>query len=328
MKSRVCAVVLVLAGSLAAQFDAGMIIHRLRVRVAFVNGGCELSTHVRLMGRMGLLAEGIANDECVVDFVSVPVGTYHLIASGQNFEDTDTGSINLNSTGSPELEIRVKRAGEPERTAGVSASPFITAADLAIPRRAQKEFDKANELVAKQNLAQAIERLDKAIAVYPAYAGAYNNLGVIYARMGDREREREALQKAISINDRFAPAYVNLGRMNISTGDFSGAESVLNKASSLDPTDAMTLVLLTYSEFMNRDIDQAIATAGKAHTLAGPHAFVHQLAARAYEQKRDAASAITELEQFLKEEPEGSRADIARKELATVRAIPNGAREQ
>jgi hypothetical protein len=73
---------------------------------------------------------------------------------------------------------------------------------------------------------------------------------------------------------------------------------------------------------MNRHLDQAIATSRKAHTLPGVHAFVHQVAARAYEQKRDAANAITELEQFLKEEPEGARAEIARKELAEVRAIP------
>ena len=161
----------------------------------------------------------------------------------------------------------------PSQRMASPAGAFISAADLAVPLRAQKEFDKANELVAKQDLTQAIRRLDKAIAMYPAYAGAYNNLGVIYARMGDRERERGALQKAISINDHFAPAYVNLGRMDISTGDFSGAESVLNKASALDPTDTMTLVLLTYAEFMDRHIDQAIATRVKAHTLAGPHAL-------------------------------------------------------
>jgi hypothetical protein len=65
-----------------------------------------------------------------------------------------------------------------------------------------------------------------------------------------------------------------------------------------------------------------ITASRKAHALRGTHAFAHQLAARAFEQKRDAADAITELEQFLKEEPEGQRADIARKELTAVRAIP------
>jgi|SRR5579862_2310722 len=322
MKSRVCFVSLLLVGSVAAQLDAGMVIHRVRVRVAFVNGGCDLSTHVRLMGRSGPVAEGVANDQCIVDFLNIPVGTYRLIASGQNFADVDTGSILMDSSGAPEYEIKVRRVSEPEHVDGVRVGQLVAAADLAVPFRAQKEFDKANELVAKQELTQAIQRLDKAIADYPAYAGAYNNLGVIYARMGDRQREREALQKAISINDHFAPAYVNLGRMDISTGDFSGAESELTKASSLDPTDAMTLVLLTYSEFMERHIDQAIATSSKAHALSGPHAFVHQLAARAYEQKRDAADAVLELEQFLKEEPQGARADVARKELAAVRAIP------
>jgi tetratricopeptide (TPR) repeat protein len=321
MKSRVFVVVLLLAGSAAAQLDAGSTLRHLRVRVAFVNGVCDPATRVQLIGRSGTVAEGATNDQCEAEFANVPVGTYHLNVSGQNF--ANTGDIVNLSSGSTELEIKVKRTSDPEGTAGAAASAFVSAADLGIPAGAQKEFDKANELIGRQDLTKAIQRLNRAIAIYPAYAGAYNNLGVIYARLGDRTREREVLQKAISINDHFAPAYVNVGRMNIGAGDFPNAESALDKASSFDPTDAMTLVLLTYTEFMNRHLDQAIATSRKAHTLPGVHAFVHQVAARAYEQKRDAADAITELEQFLKEEPEGPRAEIARKELAEVRAIPH-----
>jgi tetratricopeptide (TPR) repeat protein len=305
---------------MAAQFDAGTIVPHLRVRVAFVNGFCDRSTYVRLMGRSGSVAEGIANDSCEVNFANIPTGTYHLNVSGQNFNDTDD-VVSLSSASS-ELEVKVKRANDPER-AGMPPSPFVSAADLGIPARAQKEFDKSNELVARQDLTKATQSLNRAIAIYPAYAGAYNNLGVIYARLGDRTKEREALQKAISINDHFAPAYVNLGRMNIAVRDFPSAESALSKASSFDPTDPMTLVLLAYSEFMDRHFDEVIAASQKAHALQGTHAYVHQLAARAFEQKRDAAHAITELEQFLKEEPEGPRADVARKELAAVRAIPH-----
>jgi Tfp pilus assembly protein PilF len=322
MKSRVCAVFLLLVGSVAAQLGAGTIIHRVRVRVTFANGVCDLSTHVRLMGVSGPLLEGMANDQCFVDFINVPVGTYHLIVSGQNFSNVDAGNVAMDTTGSQEFEVKVKRDNEPEHAAGGLASQLISAADLAVPVRAQKEFDKANELVAKQDLTQAIQRLNKAIEVYPAYAGAYNNLAVIYARQGDRVREREALQKAISINDHFAPAYVNIGRMNITANDFPNAEAALTKASSCDPTDAMTLVLLTYAELMDHHVDQAIATSRKAHSLQGAHAYAHQIAARAYEQKRDAADAITELEQFLKEETTGTRAESARKELAALHAIP------
>ena len=326
MKSRVWVLFLLLVGSAAAQIDAASVIHRVQVRVAFANGICDRSTHVTLKGRNGPAIDAVPNESCEVEFVNIAEGTYHVNVSGQNVADTDT--VITPSMGLTEFEVKVKRANESERVGGAPLSPTISMADLGIPVRAQKEFDRANQWVAKQDLTRAIQSLNRAIDIYPAYADAYNNLGVVYARLGDRVREREVLQKAISINDHFAPAYVNLGRMNISTGDFASAETALNKAAALDPTDAMTLVLLTYAEFMDHHLDQVIATSQKAHTLQGTHAFVHQVAARAYEQKHDAANAVTELEQFLKEEPQGTRADIARKELASVRAIRTASANQ
>ncbi len=321
MKSRVCVVFLLLVGSVAAQLASDTIIHRVRIRVAFVNGVCDRSTQVRMVALGGAPFEGAANEQCIVDFLNVPVGTYHLVVSGQHTPDTDAGRVTMDPASSLEFEVNVKSDYEPEHADGVPASALVSAADLSVPARARKEFDKANELLAKQDLTQAIHRLNKAIEVYPAYAGAYNNLAVIYARQGDRVREREALEKAISINDHLAPAYANLGRMSIATEDYPGAESALRKASSFDPTDAMMLMLLAYAEFMDHHVDEAIVTSRKAHSLQGPHAYAHQIAARAYEQKRDTANAIQELALFLQEEPGGARAESARKELSALQAI-------
>jgi tetratricopeptide (TPR) repeat protein len=322
MKSRVCVVFLLLAGSVVAQLEAGTIIRRMRIHVSFENGVCDLTTRVELMGRSGPMSEAVTNDQCAVDFVNIPVGTYHVIVSGQNMPNTDAGSFDMDSTGANELEIKVKRAGEPQSSVVRGpANAFVSASDLAIPLRAQKEFAKASELMAKQNREQAIQRFNKAIAMYPDYAGAYNSLGVIYSQSGDIVRAREALLKAIHINGRFALAYMNLGLLNLSTGDFSSAESVLNKANSFDPTSEPTLEALTYAEFMDHHFDDAIATSQKAHALRDEHAFVHHVAARAYEQKSDAGSAIEELELFLKEQPTGEKADAARKELAKLQAI-------
>jgi tetratricopeptide (TPR) repeat protein len=319
--SRLYIVFLLLIGSAAAQYDTGTSIGRLRVRIAFTDGACDFSTHVTLIGQSGPVAQGTANDQCVVDFMHVPAGTYHLSVSGRNGPYTDSGNIIVDSNGSEELEVRVKRASESGTTGGMTSGAFVSASDLGVPAKARKEFDKANELIDKQDFSQAIQRLNKAIAIYPGYVGAYNNLGVIYARLGDRNKERDVLQKAVSIDEHYAPAYMNLGRMDISTGDFQGAETALNKAASADPTDAMTLVLLSYAEFMNHRFDEAIATSKLAHMQKGTHAFAHQVAARAFAQKRDGASAIAELEMFLKEEPTGPRAEIARTELANLRAI-------
>jgi len=207
-----------------------------------------------------------------------------------------------------------------DRNYGALAS-IVSVSDLGVPTRARKEFDRANDLMGKQELAQAVEKLNKAISIYPAYAVAYNNLAVIYSRLGDLTREREALQKAIGLNDHFALAYVNIGRMNVSARDFPDAEAALDKASAFDPHDLDTLVLLSYSEFMDRHFDEAIASSRRAHALQQSHAFVHRVAARAFEQKRQRVDAIAELEWFLEEEPAGPHADAARKELDTVKAV-------
>jgi tetratricopeptide (TPR) repeat protein len=203
----------------------------------------------------------------------------------------------------------------------IPASAFVSASDLGVPIRARKEFDKASELIGKQEFARAIQKLNRAISIYPAYAVAYNNLGVIYSPLEDPVREREALQKAISLNDHCALAYINLGRMNIAAGDFPTAEAALRKASTLSPADPMMLILLSYSQFMDRHFDEAIATSHRAHAVGKPHAFVHRVAARAFEQQRQGAAAVAELELFLKEEPPGPRADAARKELDVVKAV-------
>jgi tetratricopeptide (TPR) repeat protein len=295
----------------------------MRVRVAFVNGGCETETHVRLVGHYGVVAEGTANDQCVVDFTGIPVGTYHVIASGHNFPDTDSGDIAMDSTQPPIYEVKVNRTRDPLNTRDVGMALMISTPELATPPRARKEFAKASELLAKQDFTHAIERFNKAIAIYPDYAGAYNSLGVIYSRLGDNTQAAAAFRKAIDINDRFALAYMNLGLLNLAQGDFPNAESVLNKASVFDPANITTLTALSYAEFMDHNLGEAIVASQRAHALPGEHSFVHQVAARAYEQKHEVGSAIEELELFLKEEPTGSQADIARKELTAVRAIPH-----
>ena len=323
MKSRLGVAFLLLAGTVAAQLAADTTIHRVRVRVAFANGGCEFSTHVRMMSLAGPTLEGVANEQCVVEFQNVAVGTYRIVVSGKHVAETDAGTVGLDS-GTTEFEVKVRGYDEPERAYGVPFNALVSTADLGVPARARKELDKANELVAKQELARAVQRLNKAIEVYPGYAVAYNNLAVIYARQGDRVREFEALQKAISLNDHFAMAYVNLGRMHITASDFPAAERALDKASTYDPTDPMTLVLLSYAEFMDQRFDEAIATSRKAHTLEKSHAFVHRVAARAFEKKRQGADAIAELELFLKEEPTGPRAEAARQELQVVQTVLRG----
>jgi len=313
--TRACFVVLLTVSAAIAQFDSEGIIRHLKLRLSFGSGVCDPTARVQLMGRNGPVADRKPDDECEVDVANVPSGAYRVEVSGQNFAESEEITT---ANGVTDFELKLRGANDGVR---MSRAPLVSAGALSIPAKAVKEFDKSNELIKHQEYQKAIQSLNRAIAIYPAYAAAYNNLGAVYQRLGDQAKEREALQRAVSLDDHLAAAYLNLGRMDIANNDFPAGEGVLSKAASSNPSDPMALVLLSYCQFQDRHFDDAIATSHKAHPLQGQHSTVHLVAAKAFEQKHDAVGAIAELELFLEEESAGERADQARKDLKVLRAI-------
>jgi tetratricopeptide (TPR) repeat protein len=219
------------------------------------------------------------------------------------------------------VEVEARHLGRSDEIQGHAASAFVTVSEFGIPSAAGKEFKKANDLIAKQQWTRAAERLRRAIAIYPQYAAAYNNLGAAYARMGDMAEARASLEKAITLNDHLAMAYLNLGRVSFTEKDFPGVEASIEKALSLAAPDAAELTLLAYAQVADRHLDQAIATGRQAHlSQLTHHAFLHVLAAKADELEGKREDCAQELQQFLNEEPTGRRADQVRHVLANLQA--------
>jgi tetratricopeptide (TPR) repeat protein len=298
----------------------------VKVKLVYSDGrACNIQAHVKLMGDAGStrVVEGFTDDGCTIEFSAVRVGTYHVVVSGEGIESADSGAFELDSRKvTQSLEVVVTRVGEANAVAPMNPHGHTVAAgDLNIPRDARKEFDKASDLMAKENWKKAVDHLNKALVIYPKYAAAYNNLGVIRGKLGDRPGERDALQKAVSLNSHFAPAYANLAKMAIVDRNYPEAESLLSKATAADPEDAQTLVLLANVELLDQHYDDAIANCRKVHSMAhDSQALVHYIAARALEHESRPADAVAELQTFLKEEPSGPRADAVRKEMAGLQA--------
>ena len=326
MTSRLVTLSFLFLASASAQsnrpFPMPGIAWRVRVHVVFTGrGACDPSTHVVLEGEAGnIVGEGFTDGECLVEFSHVRPGNYRATAMGRDIGNTETADVEVNSSDAEDVEVNVRRIGESE-SAALPVNPLISAADLGIPSAAAKEFNTANRLIGKRDWAKAVERLRKAVAIYPDYAAAYNNLGVVYTHLGDRTQGRDALQKAITLNDRLAPAYVNLSRISIAANDFPEAEALLGKVASLAPSDAITFVLLAYVQVRDQHLGQVIAPRSQAHALTeGQHAFVHLAAAHAFEQKGRIPDAIAELQVFLAEDKTSPQSEEVRKALVTLQA--------
>jgi len=304
----------------AAQLQTG----NLRIYVTYSDDRAPSSQlKVGLVGGSNgiQVAETYTNDHGQAQFLNVTIGNYHVSVSGQGIQTTESETFEVDARrGTQSIFVRVRHAAENgERTVTKADGHTISASDLKLPKKASEEFDKATRLIANQQWQKAIDQLNKALALYPAYAEAYNNLGVVYARLGDSDKEREALQNTIAANDHFAPALVNLARMEMKEHNFAAAEGHLKQATAADPTDARTLALLAQVQLLDYHYQDAITSARKVHTMPhGSYALVHYVAARACEQLNRLTDAVSELKLFLTEEPSGERATAARREMAAI----------
>ncbi len=196
------------------------------------------------------------------------------------------------------------------------ASGVVSALDLAAPGKAVGEYNKAASLLQQQKAKEAIPHLEKAIAQYPKFISAHNNLGLAYVDVGDVARGRGEFELAATLDNKFPGSFLNLGRLALSEKDYAAAQSALTKAASLQPRDASTLTALAYAQNGMQQYREAIATAERVHTLDHKgNAAVHYVAAAAALALGDYRIVQRELTLFLQEDPANPLAPVARNNL-------------
>ena len=109
-------------------------------------------------------------------------------------------------------------------------------------------------------LKRAEQHYLKAIKVKPTLAEAYNGLGVVYHRRGDRLAERDAFQQAYDLG--LPEACYNLANVHLLLGERRTALSFLEESLSIDPTASLAAqrlawVLATAPEDQLRDATRA-----------------------------------------------------------------------
>jgi len=210
-----------------------------------------------------------------------------------------------------------------EDTKGANANSLpgstVPTARLNIPDKAQKEFQKGSDSLAKKDWPEAQKHFTAAIAAYDRYDVAYNGLGMALASSGNPQEARTVFEKAISLNEKFAEAYRNLSRISLSEKKFDEADQLLTRSLDADPLNAWALAYSAYAELQLRKFNDALAHARKAHELEHEGlASVHIVAALALESTDRGADSAAEYRTYLEEEPNGRDAARAKEKLAAL----------
>jgi len=281
---------------------------------------------VQLSNSSGVpIAEMFTRGEGEARFTGIEPGSYRLRVSGLDIEERSSEySFVIYPRQITHFEfMRVKRKPSREQAAG-STQGHISAITLNIPPKAESEFDKGVSALLKQNHPEAQKRFLRALELYPRYAAAYNNLGVIAMQQGKRGEGTEFFRRAVQVDDEYAPPYLNLAKAVVADRGFAEAQQLLQKAATLEPTNIEVLAILSMVEHDLNDHTSALVNARKVHALAGHEkfAFAHFVAGKSLEAQNRRTEALVEYRLFLQEAPQSPSADRVRAAIAAIEAPP------
>lgn len=204
------------------------------------------------------------------------------------------------------------------RIAGAQGAA-ISVTSLLAPKKARKEFEKGEKDARNNHLDSATKHLERAVAEYDTYAAAWNELGQIYATSQHTEEARHAFTKAMTADPQYIPPCMGLARLELQSGQYEGAVEAAGKALRLYPGLANASFIQALANYRLGRLDAAEKSARDSEN--GPHQNIpqlHVLLANILLRKHEYSNAAAQLQDYLKEAPEGEFAGEAKKSLEQI----------
>jgi tetratricopeptide (TPR) repeat protein len=267
---------------------------------------------VQLMSGIGMpVSETYSDSRGEARFGNVSPGSYRVKVSGIGIEETNSETFVVQSFSTMAFQmVTVKRVAD--ASAAGSAGPPVSAAELSIPDKARKEYQKGLTLLDKKDYEEAIKRFEKAAEIYPRYAAALDAIGVARAKTSPAQAKSD-FQKAVDADRQYTPAYVHLARVYMTENDFTNGEKLLQQALPQDPRSAEMLFLMAYAQLKLKKYDAAIESMERTHQLEHEkYTLVHFVAGEAYALSGRNEQAIAQYSLYLKESPLGPNAESAK----------------
>lgn len=252
-------------------------------------------------------------------FQSISDGTYSVAVEGETLYESVTQEVRVFYGNSNPLVITLREKGG---ATSKSATNVVSVAELdqQVPDAAKKEFERGVELSGKGKFQDAVERFKKAIAIYPNYLTARNNLGVQYLKLGKWPEAAEQFERAIEINPKGLGLRQNIAIALIEQKKYVQAIVHLNQALSIDSSSPAAHLYAGIASLGVDEIDQAERELSKALSLGGEdYSNAHFFLALVHMKRGERDPAVRELKAYLEKLPNGEKAARARQLLEKLK---------
>jgi tetratricopeptide (TPR) repeat protein len=254
-------------------------------------------------------------------FLNLAAGDYTIEAEADRSRDrfeitSERITVRINTPNFITLSLKDKeKAQDAKRDKTVSVAML----DQKVPPAAKHEYDNATQLARAGKSDESIAALQRALAIYPDYLMALNDLG---AQLLDAARPDEALlvlKKATQIDPNSFNPQLNLGIVLVQKKMFAEALVALDHALTVEPSAPAAHLYAGMAAAGGNDAARAEREYKAAHNLGGNSFSVALLYLAQLEiklgRKQDAVDA---LQLYLREDPSGANSAVAKKMLADL----------
>jgi len=157
---------------------------------------------------------------------------------------------------------------------GGVAGASVSETTQSAPKEARKNYDKARELLAKGKTDEAQKSLEKAVAGYPQFAAAWNELGDMYFKKGALADARNAYKSAIGADSLFIPPVQGLALVAFREDKWDEVLQLTSEVIRMDAQDFPGAFFLNgIAKYRQRDFDAAEKSTRQAIQLDSLHQY-------------------------------------------------------
>ncbi len=200
----------------------------------------------------------------------------------------------------------------------------ISATTAMAPKDARKAFDKARDQIKKQKWLEAQKELERAVGIYPKYAAAWHQLGMIQEKQNDVEGARKSYAEALAADTKFINPYLQLALISAREAKWQEVADTTDRVVKLNPFDfPQAFFYNAVAKFNLHKLDDAESSAREALKLDTNHqiAKTSHLLGIILAQKQDYKGAAEHMENYLKFAPDAKDAAQVRKQLDELRGF-------
>jgi tetratricopeptide (TPR) repeat protein len=200
----------------------------------------------------------------------------------------------------------------------------VSAAAMAVPEKAKKEFEKGKQAESKGRWAAAKEKFENALKRYPKFALAWLELGRVQAQQKEVTAARESFQNALTADSKLIDPYAELTNLAIQQRQWKEVTDITDRMLQLNAASSPQVWFYNAAGNFNlQRIDQAEKSLMRGMRLDPQHRFpkMEYLLGLIFARRQDYPGAVTHIAAYLQLSPNGPDSAVARQQLAEFQKL-------